>query len=115
MKKLKHGVNVGFRHTDLAKKKSNIEKGTTLIDNDILTEENLSTTEKIVYIYISSKKTKEKISTKKLVEAIGVSRVTISTVLKKLEEVNLLERVRIPNENEYIYILKPIQEISVDK
>lgn len=115
MDKIRHGVNIGFRHTDLAKKDSDIEKGYTLVHDDIFTLEGISTLDKLVYIHISSTNNKDKVTNNLLSEALGKSERTISRALRNLEAVNLLERVHIPSEKEYVYILKPIQEISVDK
>lgn len=115
MDKIRHGVNIGFRHTDLAKKDSDIEKGYTLVHDDIFTLEGISTLDKLVYIYISSTNNKDKVTNNLLSDALGKSERTISRALRNLEEANLLERVYIPSEKEYVYILKPIQEISVDK
>lgn len=115
MNKIRHGINIGFRHTDLAKKDSDIEKGYTLVHDDIFTLGGINTLDKLVYIYISNTNNKDKVTNNLLSDALGKSERTISRALRNLEEVNLLERVYIPSEKEYIYILKPIQEISVDK
>lgn len=115
MDKIRHGVNIGFRHGDLSRGKSDIKKDIALIHQDIYSAEGISPLDKLVYICISSTSNKDKITRNILSDILGVTERTIGKTLRKLEEVNLLERVYIPNENEYIYILKPIQEISVDK
>lgn len=112
MDKIRHGVNIGFRHTDLAKKDSDIEKGYTLVSNKIFDNNGLSASASIIYIYISSTDSKKKLTQNEIARELNIDVKTAQRALRNLENKNLLKRVHIPSKNEYVFVLESIDNIN---
>lgn len=102
------GYEVGFRA-----KVNN--KNEVKVNLDVLNNKKLSGSAKLVYIAISSFKPNKKITHEKIKERTNLHLGTIMTAINTLKHEDLLTLERIKGTREYVYILKPIQEISVDK
>lgn len=112
MNKIRHGINIGFRHTDLAKKDSDIEKGYTLVNNKMFGNNGLSASASIIYIYISSTDSKKKLTQNEIARELGIDVKTAQRALRSLENKNLLKRVHVPSKNEYVFVLESIDNIK---
>lgn len=112
MNKIRHGINIGFRHADLAKKDSDIEKGYTLVDNKMFGNNGLSASASIIYIYISSTDNKKKLTQNEIARELGIDVKTAQRALRSLENNNLLKRVHVPSKNEYVFVLESINNIK---
>lgn len=106
--KNRKGYEVGFRA------KVNI-KNEVKVNLDVLNNKRLSGSAKLVYIAISSFKPNKKVTHEKIKERTDLHLGTITVAINTLKNEGLLTLERIKGTKEYAYVLRPIQEIKVDK